>query len=69
MNDDARQYSAAPSGEVNQKRGGGLDTVLPFSVKPAWKRPTLRKIDIVGTESSPLNWPVNNESVGYQIQS
>ena len=77
MNDETHDStSTLLSGEAKQEGGGGggggggsLDTVPPFGVKPAWERPTLRMIDIEGTESSPLDSPFNNEAIGYQIQS
>ena len=72
MNDGARNGPAAfPSGDAEQPHAGGGENAGPKhpECKRAWNRPKVRRMDIGQTETSPDNWLVNNEAVGYQIHS
>ena len=78
----SEQFKSSPSGArhggpklASEKFGGGGECLSPAGPgaarrKLAWNRPMVRMMSTLeDTQSSPFNWPVNNEAIGYQIQS
>ena len=78
----SKQLKSSPSGAryggpklasgKNRRGGECLSPAGPGAArrKLAWNRPMVRMMSTLeDTQSSPHNWPVNNEAIGYQIQS